>query len=238
MVNDRRASLDEEGEIQPAIRNLVKEDFDQGATIPRVCFPVDAAAISDTPKLTLVVMDPDAEWTGATDSEVRGRIAEWTRARGTSPRLYPGALVWAVRKPGRELRDKVEQWLAWKRVASEISAGTLGSDLDSADLADIRAKVREAGDVAREQVWGDYRWVVIADGSEPDGLKGIDLGAGHSSSSERPSAAAWIAALKSGALLNEFGRRRVPRSQLAARPPGGRRLGRWSACARASSTVR
>ena len=202
VVNDRRASLDEEGEIQPAIRNLVKEDFDQGATIPRVCFPVDAAAISDTPKLTLVVMDPDAEWTGATDSEVRGRIAEWTRARGTSPRLYPGALVWAVRKPGRELRDKVEQWLAWKRVASEISAGTLGSDLDSADLADIRAKVREAGDVAREQVWGDYRWVVIADGSEPDGLKGIDLGAGHSSSSESLCGRV-IAALKSGALLNE-----------------------------------
>ena len=202
VVNDRRASLDEEGEIQPAIRNLVKEDFDQGATIPRVCFPADAAAIPDTPKLTLVVMDPDAEWTGATDSAVRGRIAQWTRARGASPRLYPGALVWAVRKPGRELRDKVEQWLAWKRVASEISAGTLGSELDRADLADIRAKVREAGDVAREQVWGDYRWVVIADGSEPDGLKGIDLGAGHSSSSESLCGRV-IAALKSGALLNE-----------------------------------
>ena len=202
VVNDRRASLDEEGEVQPAIRNLVKEDFDRGATIPRVCFPADAAAIADTPKLTLVVADPDAEWSGATDSEVRSRIAEWTRARGTSPRLYPGALVWAVRKPGRELRDKVEQWLAWKRVASEISAGTLGSELDSADLADIRAKVREAGDVAREQVWGDYRWVVIADGSEPDGLKGIDLGAGHSSSSESLCGRV-IAALKSGALLNE-----------------------------------
>ena len=121
--------------------------------------------------LTLVVMDPGVEWTGATDDDVRQRIGEWTRARGASPRLYPGALVWAVKKPGRELRDRVEQWLAWKPVASEISAGTLGSELDSTDLADIRAKVREAGDVAREQIWGDYRFVVIADGSEPDGLK-------------------------------------------------------------------
>ena len=184
VVNDRRASLDEEGEIQPAIRGLVKDDFDRGATIPRVCFPADAAAISDTPKLTLVVMDPEAEWIGAADDEVRKRIGEWTRARGASPRLYPGALVWAVKKPGRELRDKVEQWLAWKRVASEAAAGTLGTELDRAELSDIRRKVKEAADAAREEVWGDYRWMVIADASESDELKAIDLGAGHSSSSE------------------------------------------------------
>ena len=201
VVNHRRASLDEEGEIQPAIRNLVKNDFDRGATIPRVCFPADAAAISDTPKLTLVVMDPEAEWTGAAD-DVRKRIGEWTRARGESPRLYPGALVWAVRKPGRELRYKVEQWLAWKRVASEAAAGTLGTELDRAEVADIRTKVRETADAAREEVWGDYRWMVIADASESDGLKPIDLGAGHSSSSESLCGRV-ISALKSSALLNE-----------------------------------
>ena len=201
VVNDRRASLDEEGEIRPAIRSLVKDDFDQGATIPRVCFPADAAAIADTPKLTLVVVDPEAEWTGA-DDEVRNRIREWTRARGASPRLYPGALVWAVKKPGRELRDKVEQWLAWKRVASEAAAGTLGSELDRAEVAEIKTKVREAADAAREEVWGDYRWMVIADASESDGLKAIDLGAGHSSSSESLCGRV-ISTLKSSALLNE-----------------------------------
>ena len=202
VVNDRRASLDEEGEIQPAIRNLVKDGFDRGATIPRVCFPVDAASIQDTPKLTLVVMDPEVEWTGEADGDVRNRIAQWTRARGASPRLYPGALVWAVKKRGRELRDKVEQWLAWKRVASEISAGTLGSELDSTELADIRTKVREALQAAREEVWGDYRFVVIADASTPDGVASIDLGAGHSSSSESLCGRV-ISALKSSALLNE-----------------------------------
>ena len=202
VVNDRRASLDEEGEIQPAIRNLVRDGFDRGATVPRVCFPADAASIPDTPRLTLVVMDPEAEWTGEADGDVRKRVVQWTRARGASPRLYPGALVWAVKKPGRELRDKVEQWLAWKRVASEISAGTLGSELDSTELADIRTKVREAADAAREEVWGDYRFVVIADASTPDGVASIDLGAGHSSSSESLCGRV-ISALKSSALLNE-----------------------------------
>ena len=223
VVNDRRASLDEEGEIRPAIRKLVADDFDRGATLPRVCFPADAAAIADDPKLTLVVMDPEAEWTGALDDDVRKRIATWTRTRGGSPRLYPGALVWAVRKPGRELRGKVEQWLAWKRVAGEAAAGTLGSEIDRAELADIRTKVREAADAAREEVWGGYRWLVIADASEADGLKAIDLGAGHSSSSESLCGRV-ISALKSSALLNEsVGAGYVERNW----PPALREDGAW-----------
>ena len=201
VVNDRRASLDEEEEIRPALRKLVKEDFDRGATIPRVCFPADAAAIPDTPKLTLVVVDPEAEWTGSA-GDVRERIAQWTRARGASPRLYPGALVWAVRKPGRELRDKVEQWLAWKRVAGEVSTGALGNELDRAEVADIRTKVTEAGDAAREEVWGGYRFMVIADASTQDGLAVVDLGAGHSSSSDSLCGRV-ISALKSSGLLND-----------------------------------
>ena len=78
VVNDRRASLDEECEIQPAIRNLVKDGFDRGASIPRVCFPGDAASIPDTPKLTLVVMEPEVEWTGSADGDLWKRIAQWT----------------------------------------------------------------------------------------------------------------------------------------------------------------
>ena len=202
VVNDRRASLDEDDEVRPAIRNLVREDFDRGATMPRVCFPADAAAVPDSPKLTLVVLDPELEWIDHSGNDVRERIARWTRARGASPRLYPGALVWTVRKPGRELRDKVEQWLAWKRVASEVSAGALGSELDSTDRAEIRTKVREAADAAREEVWGGYRWIVLADTSAPEGLAAIDLGAGHSSSADSLCGRV-IAALKSSALLNE-----------------------------------
>ena len=222
VVNDRRAALDEDDEIRPAMRKLVKDDFDRGATIPRVYFPADAAAIADTPKLTLVVMDPDAEWTGSAD-DVRARIAQWTRARGAADRLYPGALVWTIRKPGRELRDRVEQWLAWTRVANEAAAGALGTEIDSADLADIRTKVREAGDAAREEVWAGYRFLVLADTSTNDRLATIDLGAGHSSSSESLCARV-VAALKSGALLNES----VGASYLERKwPPALKESGAW-----------
>ena len=223
VVNDRRASLDDENEVRPAVRALVEESFDRGATLPRLCFPADAAAIPDTPRLTLVVMDPEAAWTGAPGDDVRARIARWTRARGAAPRLYPGALIWAVGKPGRALRERVEQWLAWKRVAAEVSAGALGRELDADDLRELRAKVREAGETAREEVWGSYRFVVLADASGADGLKAIDLGVGHSSSGENL-CGRIVAALKSSALLNDsIGARYLERNW----PPALKAAGAW-----------
>ena len=201
VVNDRRAALDEDDEIRPAMRKLVQDDFDRGAMIPPVYFPTDAAAIPDAPKLTLVVVEPDTEWTDTRD-ETAERIAEWTRARGASDRLYPGALVWTIRKPGRALRDKVEHWLAWKRVAKEATAGALGSELEKTDVAEINTKVRQAAEAAREEVWAAYRFVGVADASGENGLKVIDLGAGHSSSSTSL-CGRIISALKSAALLNE-----------------------------------
>jgi hypothetical protein len=200
VVNDRRASLDEDTEIKPAMRLLVQKEFDRGASIPIVPFPVDGSSVQDTPKLTLVMVDPESEWTGS--GTLRDQTAEWTRKRGKSPRLYPGSLVWCLKKPGRDLRDKVELWLAWKRVVKEIAEGTLGGDFDRTDRADIQSKVTDAEEAAKDEVWGGYRFVVIADSQEPDGLKTIDLGAGHSSSGETLCGRV-ITALKSEALLDE-----------------------------------
>jgi hypothetical protein len=200
VVSDRRASLDEDTEIKPAMRLLVQKEFDRGASIPIVPFPVDGSSVQDTPKLMLVMVDPESEWTGS--GTLRELTAEWTRQRGKSPRLYPGSLVWCLKKPGRDLRDKVELWLAWKRVVKEIAGGTLGGDFDRADRADIQSKVSDAEEAAKDEVWGGYRFVVIADSQEAYGLKTIDLGAGHSSSGETLCGRV-ITALKSQALLNE-----------------------------------
>jgi hypothetical protein len=200
VVNDRRASLDENNDIRPVIRNLVQREFDRGASIPIVYFPSDGAEVQDSPRLTLVIADPQWEWAGA--NHVREQVAEWTMRRGQSHRLYPGALVWCIRKPGRELRDKAELLLAWRRVQREVSEGTLGSDFSSADLSGIRGEVGAAEEAAKDEVWAVYRYVVIADNNEPDSLEVIDLGAGHASSAETLCGRV-IAALKSEALLNE-----------------------------------
>ena len=200
VVSDRRASLDEETEVKPARRKLVEDEFRRGASISVVAFPGDGAEIPDTPKLTLIIADPELEWSGG--GSLRAQLAEWTRQRGKSPRLYPGALVWCLKKPGRDLRDKVELELAWKRVAREVAEGTLGGEFDKSDRAELQSKVKDAEEAAKDGVWGDYRFAIIADGEETDGLKVIDLGAGHSSSGETLCGRV-IAALKSEALLNE-----------------------------------
>jgi hypothetical protein len=200
VVSDRRASLDEETEIKPALRKLVEDEFRRGASILVAPFPRDGTEIPDTPRLTLVVADPEVEWSGG--GSLRAQIAEWTRQRGKSPRLYPGALVWCLKKPGRDLREKVELWLAWKRVAREIAEGTLGGEFDKGDRAELQSKVKDSEEAARDEVWGNYRFAVVADGQEADGLKVIDLGAGHSSSGETLCGRV-VAALKSEALLNE-----------------------------------
>lgn len=221
VVSDRRASLDEESEIKPAMRKLVQNEFDRGASIPLVPFPDDSTAVQDTPKLTLVLIDPEDEWTGS--GAIRQRIAEWTKLRGKSPRLYPGSLVWCLKRPGRDLREKVELWLAWKRVAKEIIEGILGGEFDRADRADIQVKVKDAEEAVKDEIWGAYRFVVIADNQEADGLKVIDLGAGHSSGSETLCGRV-ITAMKSQALLNEsVGAGYIERNW----PPALKETGAW-----------
>lgn len=199
VVNDRRASLDDE-EVKKAAQALVKKEFERGADLPLVPFPEDGSAVQDTPKLTLVVLAPVSEWEG--NGTLRSAIAEWTKQRGKSPRLYPGSLVWCVRKPGRDLKDKVEAWLAWKRVEKEVADGTLEGDFDRSDRTEIIAKVRDAEEIAKDEVWAGYRFVVLADNREADGLKVIDLGAGHASPQETL-CGHIVTALRSYALLND-----------------------------------
>ena len=94
-----------------------------------------------------------AKWTGG--GPLREQIAERTKQRRQSPRLYPGSLVWCLKKPGRELREKVELWLTWRRIAGEVAEGTLGGDFDPADRTEIRVKVTDAEQAARDEVWAD-----------------------------------------------------------------------------------
>ena len=221
VVNDRRASLDPEGDVRPRIKEIVREEFDRGKSIPVISFRADPSEIPDSPHLTLIVLEPAREWIG--EGDLRRQIAEWTRARGEQGRLYPGALVWCVKKPGREIQEEVEDWLAWERVRADIGAGVLGSDLDRTELGDLQAKLKAAERDARDEVWASYRYVILADNQEPDGLKVIDLGAGHASAGETLCGRV-LAALKAQALLNEsVGAGYIERSW----PPALKESGAW-----------
>ena len=200
VVSDRRAALDEDTEIRPVIRKLVEQEFSRGANLPLTFFPEDGASIQDTPRLTLVVLDPEIEWEA--NGTIADSVARWTRERGASPRLYPASLVWCAGKPGRDLRDRVEHWLAWRRVEHEVKEGLLGTEFDNADQQELRSMVRDAENAAKDEVWAGYRYVALADRNADSGLKIIDLGAGHSGSSETLCGRV-VTALKTEALLSE-----------------------------------
>ena len=196
-----KGEADEETEIKPTVRKLVEGEFRRGATLPVVAFPEDSATVQDSPRLALIVLDPETEWKDG--DQVVERISDWTKERGNSPRLYPGSLVWCARKPGRELRDKVELWLAWQRVAREVAEGVLGAEFDGIDRAEVQVKVRDAEEASKDEVWASYRFVVLSGSAGQYGrLKVIDPGAGHASASETL-CGRIIGALKSEALLNE-----------------------------------
>ncbi|MEW6187318.1 MAG: DUF499 domain-containing protein [Thermodesulfobacteriota bacterium] len=219
--NDRRASLDEEAEIKPTLRMLVRKEFEKGAAIPLIFFPEEGTTIPDSPKLTVVVMDPLTEWTGK--GRIRETLAEWTRQRGSSPRLYPGSLIWCLKRPGRDFREKVEDCLAWKKVSRDLQEGLLGANFDKSERADIQAKLTDAEGSAEDEVWGGYRFVVLADNQEADGLKAIDLGAGHASASETLVGRILTALISQGLLNESVGAGYLERNW----PPALKESGAW-----------
>jgi hypothetical protein len=214
VVSERRASLDYTNDILPAMRKLVREMFERGRTLPLTLYPADEQAVDDSPKLSLVVLDPDTEWNEAT----RARLATWTQQRGTLRRRYPAALIWCVCQPGTRLRSEVQDWLAWLRVQKDVTDGVLGGELTASDKEDVQAAVREQHKEAISEVWASYRYLAYYDPAAPDKLGVIDLGSGHAVASETLSGRV-MAALKSQSLLNtgvgsEYMKRNWPPSLL------------------------
>jgi len=220
VVNDRLASLDE-AEVKKAVTALVREQFKAGAAVPLLFSPESGDAVPDSPRLTLVVMDPAVEWDG--HQETRQRVKEWTERRGAMPRLYPAALVWCFRRPGRDLQGKVELWLAWERVRREVRDGTLGSDFDRRELGDIEVNPKSAKEEAIEEVWGGYRYVVLADNREDEGIRVIDLGAGHASTGQTLTGRILMALKSEGLLSESVGAGYIERNW----PPALKEAGAW-----------
>jgi hypothetical protein len=200
VVNDRRASLDED-DIMAETRKIVKNEFERGKALPIIPFPEDGNAAQDTTRLSLVILSPEQEWTEK--GTLHETIADWAKNRRKNEgRLYPSALIWCIRKEGRDLRNKVESLLAWRIVEHEYYGGLLAGDFDASDKSEIKTKREEAEDTVLDEVWASYRYVALYDTNAKTGLTVIDLGAGHAHSGETLTGRI-ISLLKSRSLLNE-----------------------------------
>lgn len=201
VVADRKASLDEDEDILKPMRKVVLGEFQKKPVLTiHPSLVTDGEEVGDTPRLTVAIVDPVIE--ADERGDVRRRLSEWTRKRGASNRVYPGSLIWCVRKPGRELRNKVENWQAWRRVKLEIDEGTLQGEFEQSDRGKVSGELTEATDGAVDEVWASYRFVYVADPTAEDGLKLVDLSAGHASAGQSLTERI-VFALRSEGLLNE-----------------------------------
>ncbi len=142
---------------------------------------------------------------------------------------------WCLKNPGRNLREKVELSLVWKRVAREIADGTLGGEFDKSDRAELQSKVKDSQETAKDEVWGDYRFAVLADTEEPDGLKVIDRARGTPRAATRSPDGSLLRSSRRHSSTSSWAP--VTLSATGLRCSGRPGRGHSRACDRASSTA-
>ena len=96
----------------------------------------------------------------------------------------------------------MELWLAWQKVRGEIDAGNMGPEFERSELNAVAQQIRNAEQEAVEEAHASYRFISLQDSQAEKGLRTIDLGAGHSGSTETPSARV-VNTLRREELLNE-----------------------------------
>jgi hypothetical protein len=137
--------------------------------------------------------------------ELPERVGEWM-ARLEREGVHGADLVFACIGPALEIFSRYSRVETpegvRRRVAKELHEGLLGAEYDRSERIEVQTEVRTAEDTAKDQVWGGYRFIVVSDAKSPTGLKVIDLGAGHASSSETL-CGRIIGELKNDGLLNE-----------------------------------
>ncbi len=117
-LNDRRASLDPDAEVRPAMHAYVKEEFKKGASTLPEFFPKDSSAVANTARLTMVVVEPEIAWTDA--GAVRAQISDWTRLRGEPRATIPRPSYGVSRNRGASCTRK-SSWPSPGRGSSATS---------------------------------------------------------------------------------------------------------------------
>jgi hypothetical protein len=217
---DRRAALDPDNVLRQ-MGEFVKTIFKNGAEIDLVLFPKDSTDVLDRAALTLTVLQPDETWQASGESQMRQRIAEWTRKCGQSSRQSPGGILWIACENSAGLKTACEELMAWQAVGDDANRGTLG-DLEADDQRRISRELSSAKAQIEERVWASYDHLLLWDAANSD-LKDIVLGRLHPSEA-RSITSAILARLRHDSLLSrEIGASYVERNW----PPAFKDSGAW-----------
>lgn len=176
MVADRRAALDA-GAVEEEARTAIRRGFGsrRGVSAPfeLTFFPPDTSAVPDLAGLQLVVLDP-----ALGREEQIAFVDAALRDRGSTPRQYKNALLFALPGTTGQLYEGARRALAWRTLADE--APTL--ELDEEQRRQLAEQTTRAERDLQEAVWRAYHRLAFVG---PDGERTEeDLGVLHSSAAE------------------------------------------------------
>ena len=175
---DRVAAISTQTEkIVARVEEEIQSVFKEGPSIDRKYFPQTSNVIPNHPVLTLVVLDSERTWEEDNRPATEKFIETLIRQSGQSDRTYKSALIFAAAESARQLTEQAKRLLAWEALEDEQES----LNLDDSQARQLGEQRRRAGRDLREAVWNAYRHVIYL-GKE--GLRHMDLGLVHSSSSE------------------------------------------------------
>ncbi|WP_366083630.1 DUF499 domain-containing protein [Thermus sp.] len=125
--------------------------------------PESTADVPDEPALRLVLLPPTAPYAkGGSEGERRAR--EILETRGQAPRLYRNTLLFLAAEASLvpDLEEAARRYLAWKGIWEDREALNLGQ----ADLRQVEARLKEAGDTLEARLKEAYR--ILLSFTQPD----------------------------------------------------------------------
>ena len=172
---DRRANIK-----SPAINERVQAEiravFATGGGIERLYFPEKSNQIPDRAVLTFIILSPEINMEDET--RTKALVESVTREYGTSSRTFKSALVFCIAQSAGDLQELARRLLAWEEIGEELPS----ISIDESQRFQLTDNIKKAKRDLKEAVWRAYKNIILL--GKDNGLRSIDLGLVHSSSSD------------------------------------------------------
>lgn len=161
---DRRANV-QEARINQRIESEIRKVFGTYPGVEVVYFPTSSNNISNQPKLTLVVLEPDQS---LRDSQTLEKIETFTKECGAFDRTFKSAIIWSIADNDSKIRDAARKVLAWEDIRDEEEG------LDESQKRQLTDNIKKAQLILKDEIFAAYKNVALL--GEDNQIRTIDFG--------------------------------------------------------------
>ncbi|OAB62772.1 AAA family ATPase [Leptolyngbya valderiana BDU 20041] len=173
IIADRR-SVVESSRIEECVRAEVQKIFAKRDRLDIVYFPKKSNDISNSPSLSLAVIDPNYTFHPTDKENTLKLLDRYLREHGASNRTYKSAVIFSVADDTSRLYSEVRKLLALEDIRDRDS-----DRLDDSQKKQLELDLKKSSRAVKEFAWGTYRHLAIL--GKDNTLRTIDLGQVNSS---------------------------------------------------------